>query len=359
MLSPVDLGFLEPCEQEWLLTSPFFRSKVGGRPAWLELKNLPGPKELLCDECGEPCIFLCQVYAPLEDKDSCFHRTIFVFVCLKASCYQPNVNKNIKVFRSQLPRRNDYYDFNPPNEDQPPAAPAKPLSVSGHPPLCVVCGCRGPQQCSQCRKVNYCGVVHQRIDWKNGHKAGCGKVEGTSSADILFPQQEIITEAEEIEPEEKLSEAENEKKQMEEYEKLMKEGKTGELSELSESELDKYSEQIEDKQFDKFKKIISSYPEQVLRYDRKSKPLWISNIVPKEIPVCELCGRQRVFEFQIMPQLLISLNNENIDWGVLAIYTCVESCDTPDRSYAKEFVYKQDVIQTEPTAVEKPASSSS
>lgn len=54
------LGFAD--EQEgWLLTNRFFPSKIGGRPAWLELENIPDPKELLCDYCNEPCVFLCQV----------------------------------------------------------------------------------------------------------------------------------------------------------------------------------------------------------------------------------------------------------------------------------------------------------
>lgn len=56
----IQLGFAE--EQDgWLLTSRFFPSKIGGTPAWLDLQNLPEAKELLCDYCNEPCIFLCQV----------------------------------------------------------------------------------------------------------------------------------------------------------------------------------------------------------------------------------------------------------------------------------------------------------
>ncbi|XP_019557896.3 programmed cell death protein 2 [Aedes albopictus] len=343
METSVDLGFLEPCE-EWLLANKFFRSKVGGKPAWLELKNIPTPKDLLCDECGEPCVFLCQVYAPLEEQERCFHRMLYLFVCLKASCYQPNQNKNIKVLRSQLPRKNAFYDFNPPNEDQRSEAVASPV------PLCAVCGCRGPQQCSKCKKVNYCGVVHQRIDWKQSHKAACGTATGDGSqcSTILFPQFEIVTEPEEIESTKKLSEEENVKKQMEEYDKLVKEGKIGELSEVSESEMDTYAEQVEDKHFDKFKKRVAFDPDQVLRYDRKGNPLWLSPVEPTEIPNCELCGSARVFEFQIMPQLLNSLKNENIDWGTLAVFTCEQSCSTLDNSYAKEYVYKQDVISTDP-----------
>lgn len=47
--------------------------------------------------------------------------------------------------------------------------------------------------------------------------------------------------------------------------------------------------------------------------------------------------------FQIMPQLLLSLRNENLDWGIVVVYTCEQSCDT-DSHYVKEFVYKQDCI---------------
>ncbi|XP_062542166.1 programmed cell death protein 2 isoform X1 [Armigeres subalbatus] len=344
METAVDLGFLEPCE-EWLLANKFFRSKVGGKPAWLELKNIPIPKDLLCDGCEEPCIFLCQVYAPLEDQEKCFHRMLYLFVCSNASCYQVNQSKNIKVLRSQLPRSNDHYDFDPPKEDKPSEPVPSPV------PLCVVCGCRGPQQCSKCRKVNYCGVVHQRLDWKQNHKAVCGATtivdNKNQNSNILFPQYEIVTEPEEIEQTTKLTEEENVKKQMEEYDKLVEQGKIGELSEVSESEMDTYAEQLEDKHFEKFKQRVAFDPDQVLRYDRKGKPLWLSPIVPSEIPDCELCHGPRVFEFQIMPQLLNSLKNENIDWGTLAIFTCEQSCSTPDNCYIKEYVFKQDVISTE------------
>lgn len=56
----VDLGFLEK-QDAWLLTNKFFPSKVGGRPAWLELENLPSAVELKCTECYGELTFLCQV----------------------------------------------------------------------------------------------------------------------------------------------------------------------------------------------------------------------------------------------------------------------------------------------------------
>ncbi len=56
-------------------------------------------------------------------------------------------------------------------------------------------------------------------------------------------------------------------------------------------------------------------------------PLWIGPEVPQSVPPCELCGQERVFEFQINPQLLQHLAldssvDDGVDWGVLAVYTC-------------------------------------
>lgn len=56
----VDLGFLDKCEP-WLLVNTFFPSKVGGRPAWLDVESIPIADKLKCSECGKQLAFLCQV----------------------------------------------------------------------------------------------------------------------------------------------------------------------------------------------------------------------------------------------------------------------------------------------------------
>lgn len=43
-----------------------------------------------------------------------------------------------------------------------------------------------------------------------------------------------------------------------------------------------------------------------------------------------------------MPQLLNSLHNDQLDWGIIAVYTCEKSCDI-DGQYVEEFAYKQDI----------------
>lgn len=45
-----------------------------------------------------------------------------------------------------------------------------------------------------------------------------------------------------------------------------------------------------------------------------------------------------------MPQLLNYLHNTDLDWGIIAIYTCEDSCDT-NGEYVPEFVFKQDIVE--------------
>lgn len=46
-----------------------------------------------------------------------------------------------------------------------------------------------------------------------------------------------------------------------------------------------------------------------------------------------------------MPQLLNSYKKLNVDWGIIAIYTCERSCNT-NETYVDEYCYKQDICET-------------
>lgn len=114
-MEQTDIGFVAECEP-WLLESRFFPSKIGGQPAWLNLKDLPTANQVKCRNCEKPCLFLCQIYAPDEDIPEAFHRTIFVFICKDEKCCKANDNGNLHVLRSQLPRENSFYPFDAPEE---------------------------------------------------------------------------------------------------------------------------------------------------------------------------------------------------------------------------------------------------
>uniref|UniRef100_A0AAX7T2N6 MYND-type domain-containing protein n=1 Tax=Astatotilapia calliptera TaxID=8154 RepID=A0AAX7T2N6_ASTCA len=209
----VVLGFLEDAEP-WRLRSPQFPSKVGGKPAWLSQRGLPSLPGLECEICRLPMVFLLQVYAPISGQDRSFHRTLFLFCCKTPECYTRNDSRCMKVFRNQLQRRNEFYPYDPPAEDEPPCDAEEGqsvLPVSGV-KLCWVCGCPGNKACSRCHTVTYCGKHHQTLHWKQSHKKECCSQEGSpvTPSPLLFPETELVTEPEEEEKDVKEAEGEQE-----------------------------------------------------------------------------------------------------------------------------------------------------
>jgi len=365
------LGFIEEIDSR-LLNSHFFPSKVGGRPAWLSLNPIPDSVDLQCSECKENTCFLMQVYSPLQIRDDCFHRTLFVFICKNPSCSSSeNVTKSFKVFRSQLPVSNDFYSAAPPDEDI-----TEDFDIDNFPhagnfsSLCLVCGIKGSKKCSQCKKANYCGKNHQVIDWKAFHKEECKKAKDANTSNSnnktfslslrsdplpevyekeVFEEFDLVTEEEVLPQETDTNNSKTNEESLKEFEDLVEtsdsqENKAFNLAELEESAK---GETEDDKEFLEFQERIRSEPTQVLRYNRNSSPLWVSAYQqPQEsdIPDCK-CGAKRVFEFQIMPQILIHLKldklESSVDWGTLCVYTCADSCKI-NNNYSPEFIWKQD-----------------
>ncbi|XP_040410348.1 programmed cell death protein 2 [Cygnus olor] len=369
MAGGVELGFAAAAapEDAWRLRSAYFPSKVGGRPAWLGEDGLPGPGALRCARCQQPRAFLLQLYAPLPGRRDAFHRSLFVFACRGAACYRlPGPGGPLCVFRSQLPRRNRLYPEEPPPEEPPPGPVAPPARLRSGARLCRVCGCLGPRACGRCRRAAYCGPEHQALDWRGGHRRTCGQAGDADDSEnaipgddkFLFPEYEILIEPEEPEfPADSSVDPDDDKgaagtsKEAEEQEELRVSSSTGEACQsLDEETLEAMAkhETEEDKIFQMFKERIAAEPEQIIRYCRGGEgPVWISREnIPKEqdIPNC-VCGAKRVFEFQIMPQLLNHLQvdslGESIDWGTLVVYTCAENCGDGNE-YVEEFIWKQD-----------------
>uniref|UniRef100_A0A1B6CI05 MYND-type domain-containing protein n=1 Tax=Clastoptera arizonana TaxID=38151 RepID=A0A1B6CI05_9HEMI len=355
----LDLGFLEEVEP-WKLESRYFPSKVGGKPAWLELSsNILNFSSLMCHKCQEPLIFMCQVYAPIETDDKCFHRTIFVFICRNEKCCLDNCASNVKVFRNQLKRDNCYYPFDPPTEDETwrNDLTAELFNVK----LCEICGIKSSSYCAKCKFIYYCSKSHQVYDWKNRHKAECdnlytaksdtnNKLNTSFENSILFPEFELVMESEDV-LDKVSTNAVDSNLEMIKYNEMVAEGEAGVLHDVPavEEELAKFALGNDDKAFTKFKDCIKHSPDQVMRYNRGGKPLWISDLhQPSEsdVPNCQYCDGKRIFEFQILPQMLNYLGLEttksSIDWGTLAIYTCENSCKFGP-SYKEEFVWKQDI----------------
>lgn len=339
----VEIGYLEKCDS-WKLESRFFPCKVGGKPAWLDLKNLS--VNLTCQCCGKPCVFLCQIYAPVSGHSD--HRMVYIFICRDPQCCKTNENGNFRAYRCQLPQVNEYYPIEDP-VDSPDWHPE--ITVNKYTKTCTVCGAFGPHRCGKCGAVNYCSKEHQVIDWKSGHNSICSTDNPKAyNCNILFPESEILIEPEIMEDDEPQKSVEkSDEEKLQEYERLLAEGKGGTLQDVPADVIEKLALGKEDKYFKIFKRRLEICPDQILRYERGGKPLWISNpdAVDNNVPPCENCGAARQFEFQILSTLLVHLDvdslDKSIDWGTLIIFTCANNC-TEGPAYKQEFIWKQDVI---------------
>lgn len=337
----VEIGVLEECDS-YLLESRYFPNKLGGKPAWLDLKNLPA--EFSCGVCTKPCIFLCQVYAPIDDNPKCHHRAIFVFVCPDPACCKTNENNNFKVFRCQLPVKNDFFPVQDPTEEKDWHPECRVEKFSR---VCSLCGNPAPFNCGKCRMASYCSKEHQVAHWKlYGHKVNCGtagKEETQIEVPFLFPEFEITID--------KLPEQEillkSDEERMAEYNGLVEEGKAGTLAGESSHMLEQYTAIKEDKFFNKYKECVNECPEQVLRYDRGGTPIYITKPGEEVIPNCEYCNSERQFEFQILSTMLNEIGGHDVvnglDWGTLLIYTCKNNCSLGP-AYKVEYLLKQDVV---------------
>ncbi|XP_042638193.1 programmed cell death protein 2 [Orycteropus afer afer] len=249
--------------------------------------------------------FPSKLYAPLPGRPDAFHRGLFLFCCRDASCCAGlrATGCNARPFKR---------------------------SVDGGQPLFLdgVVTCQVPF--GRQPLFTLCALP----------EPSCELGDKIPDHGFLFPEYEIVRETEDEVPPDVLDEDDDVEP-------------AGSVGDVLAEELESMAkhESREDKIFQKFKRQIALEPEQILRYGRGAAPVWISaDNVPQEedIPNCP-CGAKRVFEFQVMPQLLNLLKADSlgrsIDWGVLAVFTCADSC-TLGAGYAEEFVWKQDVSAT-------------
>jgi pre-rRNA-processing protein TSR4 len=392
----VDLGFVDDPIHPVALLRHYFPSKLGGKPAWLNPRDLPSNNTLQCQNCKKKLNFLLQIYAPLRklNNSAAFHRSIYVFICSSGDCIASDPQKSILCLRAQLPRDNPFYS----NEAPPKLTEAKQLEaeliyedqVFPQQLLCKLCGFPGNSKCSKCHLVNYCSRDCQTKDWKAVHKKECATISNNISnstandsnnntilpkvppissfshlspdrSDLLYPQYEIVTEGESSSALPEEHDFSKEKKLIDEYEAdQAKEPNTEEDDEFI-GGMNSGGLRKVDKMFDKFQARIKSNPQQIIRFDRGGNPLWITvanqintnrSAEPNsndQVPSCEHCGGARVFEFQILPQLLYYLELEDeiqgksIDWGTLVVYSCERSCGSgvDAEGYIKEFVHCQ------------------
>ena len=195
-----------------------FVSKVGGKPAWTDLKTLP--LEHSCKKCGKPTVLLVQFHAPhtscvedLGEEATEDPRTLFLFMCKNPHCHSPGDASPFHVLRYES--GGSKFGSTDPHSASPGAARSHDMPSNSETgevekeekitPLsfCVVCGGRGTKSCGGCRKVNYCSRYHQIHDWKSGHQKSCSNPTQTPptltydpSSGVVLPEWEVVMEPE-------------------------------------------------------------------------------------------------------------------------------------------------------------------
>ncbi len=71
-------------------------------------------------------------------------------------------------------------------------------------------------------------------------------------------------------------------------------------------------------------------------------PLLVSDSPIESPSCCPLCGAERTVEFQLIATLLAFLNDDDLQFDSVLIYTCNDNCDlSSHRGWAQELVIQQ------------------
>ena len=295
----VSLGFaIEPESSASLLRNQF-PSKLGGAPAWLDPIRLPTESELQCPESGLHLRFLMQVYAAVNDDPRAFHRAIYLFISPQGSALgRPGA---VRAFRSQLPRENAFYAYEPPDEEE---RPKRLNTVDSR-----TAALRNPR-------------------WAPRARADDGDAVDSASAVQLafYPELELVVEpepeAEEVAP----SAGAHAEKLMNDYKAAVAAGDVPAQDDAASAGGDPSADAIrpasappagglaaqaaavggdegapavdqERDDFSDFTARVARAPDQCLRYvfDEAARPLWASRLrrTPMPVPPCNLCGGPR------------------------------------------------------------------
>mmetsp|Transcript_34295 Transcript_34295/g.60030 ORF Transcript_34295/g.60030 Transcript_34295/m.60030 type:complete len:291 (+) Transcript_34295:2261-3133(+) len=263
--------------------------KVGGEPLWL----LPDTAYPEC--CTLRPTFLLQLYVVLEDMPHAFHRYLYVFIC--QACFQP------LIIRQQLPEDNPYYSVQP-----------APFEDDAEPDTDDLLAMLEGTKVTQPKELGL-EIVEESSDITEAVQALFTLDVSNKNATALFDDDFLSGLVEEP---------------LDEEEEIL-----GSEEDDFDEVIDKYHRYERDFSFELLKKATRSVQKQVLRYSLRGAPFWYSDLRRPVLaaPPCEGCGSTRVFEFQVMPQVLNFVRSE-ADFGSLYVFTCPLSCIEGNREFA-------------------------
>jgi pre-rRNA-processing protein TSR4 len=287
----VHVGFPLRCALLEIRKAPL--GKVGGQPLWLN-----APAHVRC--CDLDSAFVCQILAPGPDSAS-FYRYLYVFQC--PGCRTP------RVFRSQLPENNALIRE---NEEE-------------------------KKDLENTDEWNT-DTNDEELLKMMGEKEGKKEERKEITVEIFEEDGKVTQVVERLRRVDLRDEA-----GVSEIFELMEGGNEGteeeKISHSNEDEDDDDDEDLEemegnekekrDVSFEVFRWASAVYMKApIIRYGREAGVMWYSD---RERPnlepgVCR-CGTRRTFECQILPQIISSLDGDDVEFGSLFVYTCPNSCE--------------------------------
>jgi len=409
-----------------------FESRAGGTPAWL----VPLPaglvtKRLRCGSCKRQLRFLLQVYAPRGHNAAAFHRVLYLFICAWCASRSADNSGAARVYRVQLPQHNSWYPDQvedlealrryPANLsaglsglDPPPSPHRGAAADTASFDALQAAAAVAPQQTAEQTRVS--GTSSRRAHAAYDKSGADATISEEPS--LGFPAVEILVDWDsDSEHDSGVIDDQAEESELHVVNVDAEDAAPTKEHACSAAEWISFIETIETEQNLRcsdlsdalaFEQALGSHRNQVIRYlplhDRlamiavnnpqklatisNQQILWFgskSRLEAAQVPPCGLCGMPRVFEVQVMSQLIYYLCRESenelepaeqcptqtpatrgvrsedpravLDFGTIAIWTCPRDCvpssseicpDVQDKSlphpYVEEFVYVQPAI---------------
>ena len=314
---PVQLGFAE-IPRKGDLDLKNFPSKIGGLPVWLLPLSDNIDESFFTCSCGENLSFLLQLYSPLEDKDNCFHRMIYVFFCQK--CWKKK--DLVKVLRVNLPEKSTFYDGEEILNIKKITEDEKTKKINAKLKNLIL----GEFFISTAPEKKEASKLYLDF-YSNAEERSITSNDSINLNQEKFEEDELLI---------------NNVKEEKEYDDMVKNYlKENPGINIEKIEVESDDEKENDKIIDSsnqdiimglFTKVVNYDKKQVIRYYRNNfYPLWFTQekMLTTKKTKCTNCGGDVEFEFQIMPYIfMIEPKIAFNDIGTIVIYTCKKCCDS-------------------------------
>lgn len=292
-----------------------FVSKVGGKPTLLfpsKILKDDSSRSLACSRCGNSKYLILQLDCPLEEHPE-IDRVIYVFACNSRVCTEAG---QVGVVTSLLQCRRAMKDKGPESEKSPSSLWSSFASgteiASDLEQLKISDDSTTPGFYLEDMSVSFPPTALHIVDELIADTRAPSRKSSSTELDALA---------------------------------------SGETSEVWQGEVyEKMQVTGYDRAFKAFHTRVSHYPRQLARYSPGGEPLpFNADPLPTILP-CDVCGKARRFELQLMPAILSKLPTndskylghipkkernkhplygDGMEWGTIMIYNCEMCCVSP------------------------------